>query len=63
MIEHILDSLIARGDLAHLALFMWAIAASATAAKLLTELGQANRRFDAFVRELHHFNARLFDGD
>ena len=42
---------------------MWAGGASAAAAMLLKELGAANRRFDAFVRELHHFNARLFDGE
>ncbi len=63
MIEHMIDSVIERGDLAHLALLMWASGASVAAAMLLKELGAANRRFDAFVRELHHFNARLFDGD
>ncbi len=63
MVEHLVDSIIARGDLGHLALMMWAGGASAAAAMLLKELGAANRRFDAFVRELHHFNARLFDGE
>ena len=63
MIEHMLDSVIARGDLAHLAHLMWAAGASLASAKLLKELGAANRRFDAFVRELHHFNARLSDGN
>jgi hypothetical protein len=50
---------IARGDLAHLTLMLWAGAASLLAAWLLRELASANRRFDAFVRELHHFNSRL----
>jgi len=63
MIEHIIDSMIERGDLAHLSLLLWACGASLAAAALLKELGAANRRFDAFVRELHHFNARLFDSE
>ena len=63
MIEHVIDSIIARGDLGHLALMMWASGASIAAAMLLKELSAANRRFDAFVRELHHFNTRYFDGE
>ena len=47
-----------RGDLAHLALFLWAAAASALALFALRELAAATRRFDDFVRELAHFNAR-----
>jgi ABC-type proline/glycine betaine transport system permease subunit len=45
-----------RGDLAHLALFLWASAASALAAFALRELAAAQRRFDDFVRELARFN-------
>jgi hypothetical protein len=48
-----------RGDLAHLALFVWASAASALALTLLRELAAANRRFDDFVRELARFNRRF----
>lgn len=48
-----------RGDLAHLALFLWASAASAALLFTLRELGHASRRFDDFVRELSHFNRRL----
>ncbi|PSC04531.1 hypothetical protein SLNSH_13630 [Alsobacter soli] len=55
----VLDAILGRGDLAHLALFLWATGASAVAVLLLRELGAANRRFDAFVRELHLFNARV----
>jgi len=54
-----------RGDLAHVALFLWASAASAALLFTLRELAQASRRFDDFVRELSRFNQRLnfFDKD
>ena len=45
-----------RGDLAHLALFLWAASASALAWFALRELPAASRRFDDFVRELARFN-------
>ena len=45
-----------RGDLAHLALLLWATSASALAAFALRELAAASRRFDDFVRELARFN-------
>jgi hypothetical protein len=51
-----------RGDLAHLALFLWAASASAVAVFVLRELAAAVRRFDDFVRELSRFNKR-FGGD
>jgi hypothetical protein len=58
-----MDELIAifsrRGDLAHLALFLWASAASALAWFALRELAAAMRRFDDFVRELARFNRRF----
>jgi len=47
-----------RGDLAHLALFLWAASASALAWLMLRELSLATRRFDDFIRELSIFNAR-----
>jgi hypothetical protein len=47
-----------RGDLAHLALFLWASTASALLVFALRELAAAARRFDDFVRELSHFNER-----
>jgi hypothetical protein len=55
IIEHIAQ----RGDLAHLALF--ALAAAGWGAFVMTfrELISANRRFDAFVRELARFNSRF----
>lgn len=52
----------ARGDLAHLALFLWATGASGLLVWTLRELVAANRRFDAFVAEIAHLN-RLFKGD
>jgi hypothetical protein len=48
-----------RGDLAHLALFLWASSASALAVFALRELTASMRRFDDFVRELARFNKRL----
>jgi hypothetical protein len=45
-----------RGDLAHLALLMWALSATALAWFALRELAAASRRFDDFVRELARFN-------
>jgi hypothetical protein len=50
-----------RGDLAHLALFLWAASASALLIFTLRELAAAMRRFDDFVRELARFN-RKFGG-
>ncbi len=52
----LIDTFIARGDLAHLALFLWASAASALSWFALKELAAASRRFDDFVRELARFN-------
>jgi hypothetical protein len=48
-----------RGDLAHLALFLWASGASGIAWFALREFAAAMRRFDDFVRELARFNERF----
>jgi hypothetical protein len=48
-----------RGDLAHLALFLWASSASALLVFALRELAAGMRRFDDFVRELARFNKRF----
>ena len=48
-----------RGDLAHLALFLWASGASCASWFALRELAAASRRFDDFVRELARFNRRF----
>lgn len=52
-----------RGDLAHLALFLWAGAASAALFIVLRELAASARRFDEFVRELSLFNRRARNPD
>ena len=50
-----------RGDLAHVALLLWAFAASAAAVFGLREFAAAARRFDDFVRELSRFNRSTED--
>ena len=45
-----------RGDLAHLALLLLAMSASALAWFALRELAAVSRRFDDFVREIARFN-------
>jgi len=52
----LIQTFTARGNLAHLALFLWATSASALAGFALKELAAASRRFDDFVRELARFN-------
>jgi hypothetical protein len=52
----LIDTFSARGDLAHLALFLWASVATGFAWFALRELAAASRRFDDFVRELARFN-------
>lgn len=49
-----------RGDLAHLALFLWASGASGLLVWTLRELAAANRRFEDFVKEIAALN-RLFN--
>ena len=58
MFDQITEAVIRRGDLAHLALFVWASGASALLARTLRDRFAANRRFDEFVRELSLFNRR-----
>ena len=52
----IIQTFTERGDLAHLALLLWAGSASALSWFALRELTAASRRFDDFVRELARFN-------
>ncbi len=58
MIDELVRVFGERGDLAHLALLMWALAASVAYFLAARELAAASRRFDDFVRELAHFNER-----
>jgi hypothetical protein len=55
LIRHFVNN----GDLAHLALFLWASSASALLVFTLRELAASMRRFDDFVRELSRFNKKL----
>ena len=57
-LEQILTAFVGRGDVGHLGLLLWAGSASAFALVVLREPTAANRRFDAFVRELNRFNTR-----
>lgn len=59
MLEDVAHSVIDRGDLAHLALFLWAASASALTLLLLRELTTANKRFSDFVAEIAALNQRL----
>lgn len=52
-------TVVERGDLAHLALFLWASGATALLVWTMKELVAANKRFDAFVNEIANLN-RLF---
>ena len=54
----LVEVFIERGDLAHLALLLWAVSASGLAWFALRELAAASRRFDDFVCELARFNER-----
>ena len=58
----IIQTFAQRGDLAHLALLLWALAASSLAWFALRELTAASRRFDEFVRELARFNEHFASG-
>lgn len=71
-LNHALEAIIARGDLAHLVLSLWALGASALSFALLRsltdankelttaarEVSDANRHVKEFVRELTRFNER-----
>lgn len=54
IVEHVMTN----GDLAHLALFLWAMGASALLVQTIREAALSNRRFEEFVRELARFNRR-----
>jgi hypothetical protein len=52
-----------RGDLAHLALFLWASGASGLLVWTLKELAASNRRFSDFVKEIARLNRLFGDRD
>lgn len=57
-VDALLRAFAERGDLAHLALLLWAGSATLVAVRALSALSRATERLDAFVRELARFNAR-----
>jgi len=52
-----------RGDLAHLALFLWASASTGLLFWALRELAASNRRFNDFVNEIAKLNRFFGDRD
>ena len=61
--DPITQSVVERGDLAHLALFLWATGASGMLYWSLRELVRVNRRFGEFVNEIARLNALFDDRD
>jgi hypothetical protein len=57
--DELTKTVASRGDLAHLALFLWASGASGLLVWTLRELAVANKRFEDFVKEIAALN-RLF---
>jgi len=60
--SELINTFAVRGDLAHLALLLWACAASTACWFVLREWAAAERRFDAFVSALESFNRRARRG-
>jgi hypothetical protein len=52
---------IARGDLTHLALFLWASTVTLLLVIALRELGAANRRVNDFIELLTRFATKIED--
>jgi hypothetical protein len=52
-----------RGDLAHLALFLWASTVTGLLVWVLRELAASNRRFNDFVSEIARLNRFFRDRD
>lgn len=61
--DDVTRTIIARGDLAHLALFLWASGASALLVWTLRELATANQRFNQFVHEIANLNQLFKRGE
>lgn len=54
--DELTKTIASRGDLAHLALFLWASGASGVLVWTLRELARANQRFEDFVKEIAALN-------
>lgn len=61
--DELTKSVIERGDLAHLALFLWASSSSALLVWALRELAKANQHFNDFVHEIANLNRLFKKGD
>lgn len=61
--DELTKTIASRGDLAHLALFLWASGASGLLLWTLRELVNANKRFNDFVSEISNLNRLLRRGD
>ena len=61
MLEGLVESVMTRGDLAHLALFLWAMTVTGLGFVLVRELSLSNRRFSDFVNEIARLNKHLAD--
>ncbi len=59
--DPVTQSVVQRGDLAHLALFLCASGASGLLMWALRELAASNRRFNDFVNEIARLNAQFRD--
>ncbi|QDG78426.1 hypothetical protein [Labrenzia sp. PHM005] len=59
MLDDLVASVLTRGDLAHLALFLWAVTATLIGLVLVRELSLSNRRFSDFVSEVARLNRYL----
>jgi hypothetical protein len=62
-VDEIAKTFSERGDLAHLALFLWASGASGLLVWALRELAASNRRFSDFVHEIARLNRLFGDRD
>ena len=60
--DELTKTIASRGDLAHLALFLWASGASALLVWSLREMAKVNQHFNDFVQEIANLN-RLFRRD
>lgn len=54
--DELTKTVVERGDLAHLALFLWATMSSTLLVWALRELAAANKRFNDFVHEIATIN-------
>ena len=61
--DELTRTVIERGDLAHLALFLWASGASALLVWSLKEMARVNRHFSDFVQEIASLNRLFRDKD